>query len=152
MNYSECLQLLIKACPEKERSTNDNIIWFEAERARDNIIAQFDSEILNMVNIALQDIKASSDYMLITSTRFGTRVIIDKQADLLTPYVSYYLRTGIIYGTTNEKKSQFNFEIVASADKNGVEIRNDIGKRESRGDTGKAFEVIKKTLSEFYSR
>jgi len=151
MNYSECLVELIKAYPIKEYPDNKDIDWHKASRDRDYIIACWDSEVLTMANIAVHNVELLTDYMLIIGSRFGTMTVgFDEK--LNKQIRSYYLQTGILYGPSSAKKRQFAFEISALANKKGVSFSNDIGLRESKGETGLVFSGVEKVLKEYFSR
>jgi hypothetical protein len=151
MNYSECLIQLINVCPLKDIATDNKRDWHLASIDRDNIIALFDSEILTMANIAVFNVELTTDYMLIVGSRFGTMIVPDnKNAEQAVR--SYYLKTGILYGPSSKKKRQFAFEISALANKNGVSFSNDIGVRDSKGETGLVFSAVEKILKEYFSK
>ena len=151
MNYAECLIELIKAYPLKEFRDNYNIDWILAGKARDEIIATFDTEILTFTNVACHNVELTTDYMLIVGSRFGTMIVLDN-TDLLEPVRSYYLKTGIMYGPSSAKKRQFAFEISALANKTGVHYSNDLGLRESKGETGLVFSAVESVLQEYFSK
>lgn len=150
MNYADCLKELIQVCPLKKYGVDVTINWYEAEKKRDEIIALFDTELLTMANIATYNVELKSDYLLVVGTRFGVMSVLDN-SDVLTVTTSYYLKSGIMYGPSTAKKTQFAFEISALANKSGIKFKDDIGKRENSGVTGQIFLQLRNVLREFYS-
>lgn len=151
MNYSECLIELIKTYPIKDLSFKTPLDEVKAVKEKDEIIARFDTEILTMANIAVHSVELNTDYMLVVGSRYGTMLVLDN-SELLEPVMSYYLKTGIMYGPSSKKKRQFSFEIVALANKKGVSFSNDLGVRESKGETGLVFSAIDGVLHEYFSK
>ena len=150
MNYADCLKELIQAYPLKEQTNKYNAEWVQARQAHDDIIARFDTEILTMANLAIKNIELSTNYLLVVGTRFGIETCLDrKNPELHT--ISYYLKTGIMYGPSTAKKSQFAFEIMAHANKNGIKIIDDVGIRATKGETGIIFSELLKILTEYYT-
>ena len=77
-------------------------------------------------------------------------MIVLDNTDLLVPYKSYYLSTGIMFGAVSDKKKQFQFELKALQNKNGATITSVPENVKSGGDLEQAYNICRSILEKYY--
>jgi len=152
MNSQECASEIIKAYPIKKfgDDTHVGFNWTIAELQKDEIISRFDTEILTMANLELYNFLENTDFLLVVGSRFGTMMILDN-TDLLVPYKTYYLKTGIMFGVVGDKRSQFQFEVEALQNKKGVTILSQPEKVRAGGDLEKCYKICYGILETYFN-
>lgn len=151
MNSHEALKELIAVYPIKQYGELPEFNWLEGELAKNEIISRFDTEILTMTNVALLDHFGHTNYMLLVGSRFGTMTIKDEKADILSFTSSYYLVSGILYGTKG-KKDKFEFDIRIVHNKNGLSFIDFENNDNLKGEVADAYKICRNSLNSFFVR
>lgn len=150
MNYAIALKELISVCPMKEFHTRPEYNWQAEDKAKEQIIAAFDTEIITELNIALFEIFQNTNYLIVVGSKFGTVPVLEYEGSTNRP-LSYFLKSGIMYGEVGKTKNQFQFECLAIARRDGVFFKNEPETVRGINDRPAAFATVQKVLQSFYS-
>lgn len=115
----DIIKQLISVCPEKEYPTNKNINWINARVERDRVLGEFDFDGYSRLCEILETLLPDTEFVLEFGTQFGTQNIIVGGTNFAQSEVSYYLRTGVLWGMRLNTHAKFQLEEKITLDKNG---------------------------------